>query len=152
MKICGNSFNETTVFFNTFPTTHLLQADLVYTLKWCKKWNTPFLYVLNTRFVEMIMVAFKLHRLLDPLPLILLDDLTQQMYRNAPMFYALTPTIVYLFHFHFMCTCKLLFNILNCIRKTSWESGKETKDGKNKEIFKIILTDNMTLFKDKEVG
>jgi hypothetical protein len=58
-KICGNSFNETTVSLDVFPTRHLLQADRIHVMKRCKKWNTPFLYKPNTSFIEMTIVAFK---------------------------------------------------------------------------------------------
>jgi len=47
------------VLLNIFPIMHLLQADTVYILKRCKKWNTQFLYVFYTTFAEIMTVAFK---------------------------------------------------------------------------------------------
>jgi hypothetical protein len=63
-----------------FPIRHLLQADPVHIWNRYKKWNTPFLYVLNTSFLEIIIVGFKLFTgLINPLPFILVADLAQQM-------------------------------------------------------------------------
>jgi len=54
------SLYDKMVLLNIYPITHLLQADRVYRPKRCKKWNTQFLYVFNTIFAEIMMVAFKI--------------------------------------------------------------------------------------------
>lgn len=58
-KICDNSFNETKLSLNIFPTRHLLQDDRIHAMKRRKKWNTPFLYKPNTSFIDMTTVALK---------------------------------------------------------------------------------------------
>ena len=78
-KIC-DSFNETIVFLNRVPIRHLFQADAVHRLKRSKKWQTPFLCVLGTSFVEIIRVVFKFFiGFFEPLPQILLAGLALMM-------------------------------------------------------------------------